>query len=54
MANRGWCFSIQEIKEALGWKRIEVINDFTAVAHTLPRLEASHRYQIGTGEPWLR
>ncbi|MGH8488874.1 MAG: glucokinase, partial [Gammaproteobacteria bacterium] len=41
MVNRGWSFSIQGIKEALGWERIEVINDFTAVAHALPRLEAS-------------
>ncbi len=51
MVNRGWSFSIQAIKEALGWERIEVINDFTAVAHALPRLEASHRHQIGAGEP---
>ncbi|MGH8515556.1 MAG: glucokinase, partial [Gammaproteobacteria bacterium] len=28
-----------------------VINDFAAVSHALPRLEASHRHQIGAGEP---
>ena len=49
MVNRGWSFSIQGIKEALGWERIEVINDFNAIAHALPRLEASHRHQIGAG-----
>ncbi|MGH8512272.1 MAG: glucokinase, partial [Gammaproteobacteria bacterium] len=51
MVNRGWSFSIQGIKEALGWERIEVINDFAAVSHALPRLEASHRHQIGAGTP---
>jgi len=51
MVNRGWSFSIQAIKEALGWERIEVINDFTAIAYALPRLDASHRHQIGAGEP---
>ncbi|MGH8508970.1 MAG: glucokinase [Gammaproteobacteria bacterium] len=51
MVNRSWSFSIQAIKEALGWEHIEVVNDFTAIAHSLPRLEASHRLQIGAGEP---
>lgn len=51
MTNRGWSFSIPELRSALGLARLEVVNDFTAVALALIRLGPDERVQIGGGEP---
>lgn len=51
MTNHVWSFSIRATRGALGLERLEVINDFTAVALAVPRLGAADRVQIGGGTP---
>src|SRR5204863_876531 len=49
MTNHPWSFSIAALRAELGFERLEVINDFTAVALALPRLTPADRAQIGDG-----
>ena len=49
MTNHPWSFSAQELKSRLAFDRLEVINDFTALALALPHLVPEHRLQIGGG-----
>lgn len=49
MTNHPWRFSVSEIKDKLRLDRLTVINDFTAIALSLPWLEAGDRQQIGCG-----
>jgi len=49
MTNHPWSFSVQELKSRLGFDRLEVINDFTALALALPRLAAGDRQAVGGG-----
>ena len=35
MTNHHWSFSIEALRQALGWVRLEVLNDFTALALAL-------------------
>jgi glucokinase len=49
MTNHPWNFSIAELRNRLGLDRLEVINDFTAVALAVPRLGPGDRMQIGGG-----
>jgi len=49
MTNHPWSFSISALKSQLGFHRLEVINDFTALALALPHLAPEHRLQIGGG-----
>src|SRR5438105_12134782 len=49
MTNHPWSFSISELRSGLGFDRLEVINDFTALALALPRLAPEHRLQVGGG-----
>jgi|TARA_B100000745_G_scaffold232093_1_gene156074 glucokinase len=51
MTNHSWQFSISETKEALGLKRFEVLNDFTALAMSLPHLGADEYEKTAGGEP---
>src|SRR5437879_6092775 len=51
MTNHPWSFSISELRSQLGFDRLEVINDFTALALALPRLAPEHRLQVGGGAP---
>lgn len=50
MTNHVWAFSIRQTQESLGLGRLQVINDFTAIANAMPYLTAEDRYQIGGGE----
>jgi glucokinase len=50
MTNRHWSFSIAELQRALGVARLAVINDFTALALSLPDLGASDLVAIGGGQ----
>jgi glucokinase len=50
MVNIGWRFSQNEIREELGLKRLQVVNDFAAIAWALPRLAPEDFAQIGGGE----
>ncbi len=49
MTNRDWSFSITALQRELGIERLEVINDFTAVALSLPALAAHELRQVGSG-----
>jgi len=51
MTNHPWSFSISALKSQFGFHRLEVINDFTALALALPHLEPEHRLQVGDGTP---
>ena len=50
MTNHTWAFSIKQVQADLGLSWLGVINDFTSVAHSLPKLDASQKVQIGPGE----
>ena len=45
--NHQWSFSIQALRDALGFERLLVVNDFTALALSLPDLPAAERRRIG-------
>ena len=49
MTNHHWSFSISELERDLGVERLVVINDFTAVALSLPALAAPDLRRIGGG-----
>src|SRR5690606_12228629 len=51
MTNIPWRFSRERLAERLGLSRLLVVNDFAAVAWSLPDLGPSDRVQIGRGEP---
>jgi len=50
MTNIGWRFSQRELKEALRLKRLHVVNDFAAIAWSLPLLTPADVVKIGGGE----
>lgn len=49
MTNHPWNFSILALRDRFGFERLEVINDFTALALALPRLAANERLAVGGG-----
>ena len=49
MTNFAWEFSIQALRDALGLDELLFINDFTALALSLPHLDATERCQVGAG-----
>jgi glucokinase len=49
MTNHPWSFSIRELKQSLGLERCLVINDFTALAMSLPALAPSDLRAVGGG-----
>ena len=51
MTNRPWRFSLAALRAEFGLERLEVINDFTAVALALPRLSHADRISVGGGSP---
>jgi glucokinase len=51
MTNHPWSFSVSALRSQLGLHRLEVINDFTALALALPRLTEEDRVTVGGGAP---
>jgi glucokinase len=49
MTNYHWQFSIEQMRERLGFDTLVVVNDFTALAMALPRLHADQRRHVGGG-----
>jgi glucokinase len=49
MTNHHWSFSIEALRQRFGWERFAVINDFTALALSLPALAAADLHQVGGG-----
>ena len=49
MTNFHWAFSIEAVRQRLGFDRLLLINDFTALALSLPVLPPEHLRRIGSG-----
>jgi glucokinase len=49
MTNHSWVFSKTSLKAQLDLENLYVINDFTAVAHSLPHLNHNQVIQLGRG-----
>jgi len=49
MTNFHWAFSIEAVRRRLGFERLLLINDFTALALSLPSLQPEHLRRIGAG-----
>lgn len=49
LTNNDWSFSIAEARESLGLHTLHVVNDFTALALSLPHLPGAELAQIGGG-----
>lgn len=50
MTNSPWQFSIEALRKRLGLDALVVVNDFTALAMAVPRLQAEDLMQIGGGQ----
>ena len=50
MTNNAWQFSRSALQAHMGWRRLLVLNDFTALAMALPVLLPGERRQLGVGE----
>lgn len=48
--NNHWSFSIEETRQRLGLQRLQLLNDFTALAMSLPHLQANELRQVGRGQ----
>ena len=50
MTNHSWSFAVSETRRALGFEHFKVINDYTALALSLPFLTEAQYLQVGGGE----
>lgn len=50
MTNHSWSFSIEQSRAELGVEALHVINDFTAIALSVPFLTNNQKIQVGGGE----
>lgn len=51
MTNLAWSFSVASLRESLGLEHLLVINDFKAVARSIPELKGETLHSIGGGKP---
>ncbi|MGH6931489.1 MAG: glucokinase [Dongiaceae bacterium] len=51
LTNHPWSFSVSETKSRLGLERLDVLNDFAAIALAVPVLGTAGVQQIGGGAP---
>ena len=51
MTNLHWTFSVEELRRKLGLERLHFLNDFTALALSLPALQPEDVRQVGGGTP---
>jgi glucokinase len=49
MTNHNWAFSIRQLRERLTFERLDVLNDFTALAMALPVLQDADLLKVGGG-----
>lgn len=49
LTNSPWAFSIEQTRQRLGLQTLVVLNDFTALAMSLPRLAPHDLRQVGGG-----
>ncbi len=52
MTNHHWAFSIEALRRECGFDTLEVVNDFSALARSLPHL-GQQKLQVGGGAPVL-
>jgi len=50
MTNHDWEFSIEMVRRTLGMERFIVVNDFAALARSIPYLAATDTVQVGDGQ----
>lgn len=50
LTNNHWCFSQTQIQNQFGFKKLVVINDFTAIAMAVPFINEQNKIQIGGAE----
>lgn len=51
LTNAAWRFSVRQLRRDLGIQRLDLINDFAALAHALPLLGAGDRLPVGPDLP---
>lgn len=56
LTNNAWAFSANALRQRYGWARLDIVNDFAALARAIPRLGRADIRAIGggkavTGEP---
>ncbi|HWJ93155.1 MAG TPA: glucokinase, partial [Telluria sp.] len=51
MTNRAWEFSTDAVRRELGLSTLLVVNDFTALAMSIPNLQPADLMQVGGGAP---
>jgi len=51
MTNHHWSFSISGLRRRLSLQAVKVVNDFTALALSLPALQSSDLHPVGRGQP---
>ena len=51
LTNNHWSFSIDDTRQSLHMQRLHVVNDFTALALSVPHLPSDELLKIGGGEP---
>lgn len=51
MTNHPWTFSIERTKLQLGLDSLHLMNDFRAIALSIPHLKTEDVYQVGGGQP---
>lgn len=49
MTNYHWQFSIEQVRQQLGLTTLVIVNDFTALAMSIPKLDAAGVRQVGGG-----
>lgn len=54
MTNHPWSFSVNEVRDGLGLDGLRVINDFEAIAWSVPRLGSRELRKIGRGRARAR
>jgi glucokinase len=50
LTNRDWRFRLDDLKQQFGWREARAINDFEAIAWSLPRLMPADLHALGGGE----
>lgn len=50
LTNSPWAFSVEQSRRKMRWKRLLVLNDFTALALSLPQLRQDELRKIGRGD----
>jgi glucokinase len=50
MTNHNWEFSIEAMRQECGFDTFVVVNDFTALARSLPLLSGNEKHQVGSGQ----